>query len=228
MARGLKLGLGIPMVLVGLGLTFAGIVLLVLVGPDGRFSLPENEARSDVRALVFDGLSIGGVPESGGFAVAVDIRVRDLDGADQVFVGIGQRVDVERYLEDVAADRLIQANWPGGVRTERVEGPGFRVPPPPAEEDFWATADVDEDAAISWPASDGEWVVVVMNADASAGIAAAGSVDVTIPALGPVSIVVAVLGVAVLVGGVALTVSGARMPSRPAGAGRPPARPDAA
>jgi hypothetical protein len=228
MARGLKLGLGIPMVLVGLVLTFAGIVLLVLVGPDGRFSLPENVARSEVRALVFDGLSLGGVPESGGFAVDIDIRLRDLDGVDEVFVGIGPRADVEDYLRDVAVDRLIQANWPGGVRTERVEGGGFRVPSPPGEEELWVAADTGAEAEIVWPATDGDWIVVVMNADGSRDIAVTGSVDVTIPALGPASIAVTALGVVLLGGGLALTVSGARMPSRPRHAGEPPTRPDAA
>lgn len=224
-ARGLKLGLGIPVVLLGLAVTLAGVVLLVLVGPDGRFVLPENEARSSVRGLIFDGLSLSGLPDDGAFALDVSIQVRDLDGTDEVFVGIGPRADVQRYLRDVALDRLIQANWPGGVRTERVSGPGFRTPAPPGDQHLWAVHDQGVEAEIRWPASDGDWVVLVMNGDASRGLEVAGTVEIAAPALGPASIAIFVVGLLVLAGGVALTVSGARMPARTRTA--PPARPDA-
>lgn len=225
MTRGLKLVLGIPLVLLGLIVTLAGAVLLVLVGPDGRFTLPDNVARSSARGLLFDGLSLQGIPEDGGFAVDVEVEVRDLDETEDVFVGIGPRAQVERYLRDVALDRLLQANWPGGVRTERIEGPGFRVPPPPAEQDLWVASDVGRRAEIRWRASDGDWVVVVMNADGSSQVEVAGTVAVTVPALGPASVALAIVGIAMLVGGIVLTVSGARMPIRPRA--RPPARPDA-
>jgi hypothetical protein len=41
------------------------------------------------------------------------------NGADgDVFVGIGRATDVARYLDHVQVDRIVQVNWPGGMKTE--------------------------------------------------------------------------------------------------------------
>lgn len=240
MRRGLRLGFGIALCVIGFFTSISGVVLLALVGPDGRFTV-ESTAVSSTHALVFDAISIRSLPTSGGLAVTLDLDVRS--SGNTAFVGVGPTADVQRYLDDVAFDRVIQVNWAGGVRTEEVEG--TRVPSPPADEGFWVASDEGLDASIDWQVASGDWTIVIMNADAAKGVDVAGSASVTVPILGPTGIALLIVGIAMLVAGILLTISGSKMPkvqapvtappgpappAPPGGAppgGAPPARPDA-
>lgn len=216
MKRGLKLGFGIPMVLLGLFTTIGGVALMVLVGPDGTFSLPDTHASSSGYALTFDSISVrGDLPAHGSLATTIRLDMRSNDGKD-VFVGIGPTAQVARYLTGVPVDQVIQVNWPGGVRTEAV--PGSRTPDPPGDQVFWAASDAGAGSrSLTWTLAGGDWTIVIMNADGSRGLDVNGSGSVTITVLGPVSVGMLVLGIALLVGGVVLTISGAKTPK----AGRP-------
>jgi hypothetical protein len=227
MRRGLKLGIGIPIVVLGFFVALAGGVLTALVGGDGRLELPENGARSDGHAIVFDALSLRGMATSGDLALTLNLRVRDDVGTHPIFVGVGPRADVDAYLGGVHTDRLIQVNWPGQVRTEPVNETSTRAPGPPADEGWWAASASGTSVSMDWVATSGDWTVVVMNADGSTPVDVRGSVAVGVPALGAASIVLLVLGLVIAAGGGWLTVAGARTPARPRPTGAPP-RPDAA
>jgi hypothetical protein len=207
--RGLKLGFGIAMVLVGLVATIFGIAAMVLVGPDGTFSIPDQHAQGNGYALVFDELAIrGDLPTSGDLATTLDLSVQ---GANQdVFVGIGPTPLVRRYLGDASIDKVVQVNWPGGVRTEPVSGTGS--PQPPAGQQIWAAAKTGREASITWTVQGGDWTIVVMNANASPGVDVTGSLTVSLPILGPAGVLTLVFGVVFLVVGVLLTISGAKTP----------------
>lgn len=218
----MKLGFGIPMVLLGLFTTIGGVALMVLVGPDGTFSLPDTHAASNGYALTFDSISVrGNLPTHGSLATTIRLDMRSNDGAG-VFVGIGPTGQVARYLAGVPVDQVIQVNWPGGVRTEAV--PGSRAPEPPGDQMFWAASDSGSGSrSVSWTLTSGDWTIVVMNADGSRGLDVNGSGSVTLKLLGPVSVGLLVLGLALLVGGALLTISGAKTSkaSRPVPAGAP-------
>ncbi|MGE5226168.1 MAG: hypothetical protein ACM3OO_04765 [Planctomycetaceae bacterium] len=209
MKRGLKLGFGIAMVLIGLGATIFGVAAMVLVGPDGTFSIADRHAQGDGHALVFDELALrGNLPTSGDLATTLDLSVQ---GASQdVFVGIGPTPLVRRYLGDASIDKVVQVNWPGGVRTEPVPGTG--TPRPPGGQPFWVAANSGRAASISWTVQGGDWTVVVMNANASPGVDVTGSLSVSLPILGPAGVLTLVFGVVFLVAGVLLTISGAKTP----------------
>ena len=217
----MKLGFGIPMVLIGLFMTIGGVALMVLVGPDGTFSLPDTHAASNGYALTFDSISVRGtLPTHGSLATTIRLDIRSNDGK-AVFVGIGPAAQVRRYLAGVAVDRVIQVNWPGGVRTEAVTG--SRAPDPPGDQVFWAASDSGSGSrSVSWTLTSGDWTIVIMNADGSPGLDVNGSGSVTLKLLGPVSVGLLVLGLALLVGGTLLTISGAKTPKTgrlaPAGA----------
>jgi len=67
MKRGLKLGFGIPLVLLGLFMTIGGIAVVVLVGTDGSFTLPQTQGDSSGHALVFETLDLSeALPSSSG------------------------------------------------------------------------------------------------------------------------------------------------------------------
>jgi len=220
--RGLKLGLGIPLLLIGLFMTLGGIALLVLVGTDGTFSLPATQATSTGNALVLETLDVGeNLASSGSFSATIGVSVDGHDGV--VFVGIGPAADVERYLRGVPVDRIVQVNWPGGMRTEPDHG-GTRTPPPPGRQSFWTVKDQGSTADLRWTVAKGNWTLVIMNANGSSDVSVTASGSLGMPALGPISIVLLVVGLAFLVGGILLTVSGSKTPK--ADRTRPPPRPD--
>lgn len=230
MRRGWLFGFGIPMVLLGLPATLAGVVLLTLFGLDGRATLPDRAARSDGHAVLFDAISLrGDLPKSGAFAATVGLTVRS---EEPVFVGIGPAAEVARYLDGVGADRVVQVDWPGGVRTEPIDG--TRRPPPPGTRDFWATSDEGAgERSIAWTVAPGDWTIVVMNADGSAGVEVIGTASLHTSSLGPIALGVLAFGLALLAGGSILTVRGAkRAPTFTTGAetqaspDAPPPRPD--
>jgi hypothetical protein len=221
MKRGLKLGFGIPLVLLGLFMTIGGIALVVLVGTDGSFTLPETQGNSSGHALVLETLDLGeALPSSGSFAATVGVTVKGNDG--DVFVGIGPAADVARYLDHVQVDRIVQVNWPGGMRTETE--PGTRRPTPPYTRSFWVAKAHGTPATLRWPVAAGDWTLVIMNASGGAPVSVLASGSISLPALGPIGIGLLVAGLVILAGGVLLTISGAKTPS--ARKGVPPPRPD--
>jgi len=225
--RGLKLGFGIPLVLLGLFATLGGIALMVLVGPDGTFTLPETHASSSGNALLFDAIYIrGNLPASGNLSTTVTISVHSDE--HPIFIGVGPSSRVASYLHGVSFDRVVQVNWPGGVRTENT--PGSRTPPPPGDQPFWQAMDEGTgERTVRWTVSDGDWAIVVMNEDGSRGLDVFGSVDVKLPILGPASVILLIVALLMLVGGIVLTVSGARTPkTRPVPPGPPGGAPVAA
>ena len=221
MRRGLKLGFGIPMLLIGLFMTLGGVALLVLVGADGTFTLPVTQANSTGNALVLETLDIGtNLASSGSFSATVGVTIDGHDG--DVFAGIGPAADVARYLRGVSVDRIVQVNWPGGMRTEPEHG-GTRTPAPPGEQSFWTVHDQGSTANLRWTVQRGDWTLVIMNADGSSGVSVSASGSLGLPALGPIGIGVLVVGLAILVGGILLTISGSKTPKPDRAA---PPRPD--
>ena len=221
MKRGLKLGFGIPMVLVGLFMTLGGVALLVLVGTDGTFTLPSQTATTSANALVLETLDVGTqLPSSGNFSATVGVAIAGRGG--DVFVGIGPATDVGRYLRGVPTDRIVQVNWPGGMKTEPDQG-GHRTPAPPDDQSFWVAKAKGASANLTWTVAPGDWTLVIMNANGAAHVAVTASGSLGLPALGPIGVIVLVVGIAILIGGVLLTISGAKTPK--ASQATPP-RPD--
>ena len=245
--RALKIGFGIAFLIVGLFATIGGVALTSLVGADGRFELPETTARSRGYALVFDAIYIrGNLPASGSLSATLGIEVRGQEGRD-VFVGVAPSSRVSRYLAGAGYDRVVRVAWPGGAGTEAVLGNGS-TPGPPGEQTWWESSDEGDTASVSWTVRDGDWAVVVMNADGSRDVDVAGTVEVELPILGPIALGMLITGLVILLIGALMTVSGARSPrvgpgvvpaspgtgaipsmppATPAAGSGPPPRPDA-
>jgi len=222
MKRGLKLGFGIPMLLIGLFMTLGGIALLVLVGTDGTFTLPTQSATTNGHALVLETLDVGAnLPSSGSFSATVGVSITGSHG--DVFAGIGPADEVARYLRGVQTDRIVSVNWPGGMKTEP-EQEGHRTPSPPSGESFWVAKSQGPSADLRWTVAPGDWTLVIMNADGSADVSVTAAGSLGLPALGPIGVILLVVGLAILVTGVLLTISGAKTPKPSQTA--PPPRPD--
>jgi len=109
-----------------------------------------------------------------------DVRLRATGtGGPPVFIGIGPSDRVAAYLNGTAHATLTELADPATTYAER---PGGAPATEPGDQDFWvAQASGDGAQAVEWPPAEGNWTVVVMNADGSAGVAADVDVGITAP-----------------------------------------------
>ena len=97
------------------------------------------------------------------------------------FAGVAPANAASRYLSGVRYTTV------SGYARQRpgIGHAGSRVPPPPASTPIWAAqASGTPGATMRWTVRDGDWTVVVMNADGSAGVAVHADVSATLPGLG--------------------------------------------
>src|SRR4029079_7718735 len=126
----------------------------------------------------------------------------------QIFVGIGPATDVGTYLSGVAHDEIIGLA-DGGTPTYRTAA-GATTAGPPTEQTFWATAASGTGTQeLSWSPTNGQWAVVIMNADGSAGVSAVATVEVMAGFLLPLALTLLILGMVLTTGAVVLIVIGA-------------------
>jgi hypothetical protein len=143
---------------------------------------------------------------------SVRFRVTSLDPAVPVFVGIGPSDRVGKYLSGVELTRY--TNLAGRHRAVEVSG----GPPPglPASSGaFAASASGRGTQALTWQARPGTWTVVVMRADATAGLVVRADAGAQLPHLSRLATVLLVTGGAVLLVGIGLIVAGALVAERP-------------
>lgn len=139
-----------------------------------------------------------------------DIRIeaRGARSTDDVFIGIAATDDIEAYLAGTSFDEITSFDDREPVYSPHA---GDEVVAAPTDQDFWvADASGPGVQQLDWEARNGNWSVVVMNADGSADVAADVTVGVSSDAVLPIGIVLIVLGGIGVLGSVALIVIGAR------------------
>ncbi len=198
---------------------------------DGYFEAPEVQLETEFYAIVSPDIDLGSRPgdwfPSGRLA---DVRIAvEQPEAGALFVGIGPSDEVDAYFDGVGVSEVSRV-VDNTVRYRSIEGDA--APAPPADQGFWVATNADGTAdSFAWELTQGEWTLVIMNADASPGfatdaVAAANVAIVPIVAAG-LALVGAVLGavaIALLIAGV--TVSDARTSTEtmPTAAGLHPVR----
>lgn len=138
----------------------------------------------------------------GWFAGEVQIRVTATSPGQPVFVAFGQAGDVSRYLAGVGYTSVTALG-----DHDVTQHPGTVVPAPPvAALDWAARAQGAGTQTLRWTVRSGDWMVVIMNPDGSAGVtvrADAGVSSPVLPALAgellAVGIVVGLIGAALVV-----------------------------
>ena len=133
----------------------------------------------------------------------------DPQGEGPVFIGIGPADDVEGYLQGVAHAEIDDIDQdPFRVTYRYVEGDAPAGPP--GEEGFWAaSAEGAGNQTLEWELESGDWAVVAMNADGTAGVALDASVGVKADWVAPVGIGLLVAAVLLATLGAVLLVVGA-------------------
>ena len=161
-------------------------------------------------------------------------RVRlhaESNGDERVFLGIARSDDVARYLRGTAHTTVTNIDGdPFGVSFDPTyrDSDGARRPAPPAELDIWAaSASGGGEQSLEWKVRDGEWSVVVMNADGSRDVDASVSAGAKLPFIGPIGWTSLGVGLFAALTAGALLLLGFRGPRRdgPAPAAVGPAQP---
>lgn len=161
--------------------------------------------------------------EFGQFKLSVDPA-----GDERVFVGVARTADVERYLGDVARETVTDTSWgpfEHGSDLRRESGDRRRATPP-GRETFWAaSARGAGEQTLDWDIRDGQWSVVVMNADGSPGVDVDLDAGAKVPWLEEIGWTVLGIGLLVGAGAALLLVAGFRGPRRPSATPAPAATP---
>jgi hypothetical protein len=203
--------LGVIAGIIAFGLLASGCALVAIDrtqrDDDGFLMSPTRDFASPTYAVVSESADL----DSGGAEWALDtflgtVRVRS-ESDRPVFVGIGPTPEVERYLEGVEYDAVDDLDSSGDP--EYAQRAGGAPSAPPGAETFWvASVTGSGEQTLDWDPQDGLWRVVLMNEDATRGVAA----DMSIGAeLDPVLwIGLGLLGIGVLfAAGSALAITGA-------------------
>ncbi|MEG9226321.1 hypothetical protein [Aeromicrobium sp. Sec7.5] len=116
----------------GVLIAVAGIAVMVVLGPDGRVTTGPHAIDTDAAAVV----TAPGVVSIVG--VQVDLLV-EVPIDKPVFVGVGNTVDVQDYLQDTARVEVTSYEAPWTIETRDVEGQP-NLPSAPTALDWWFVA----------------------------------------------------------------------------------------
>jgi hypothetical protein len=148
-------------------------------------------------------------------------------GGEPVFVGIAPTDQVSRYLSGVAHTSVSDVDsWTFDVDYDEHAIAGERKPAPPAKQPIWtASAHGAATQTLEWDVEDGDWSVVVMNADGSRGVDAEVEAGAKVPYLSAIGWTALGTGAVLMIAAAALLVAGIRTRrNRPtAGTGLAPA-----
>jgi len=211
--------IGAVVLLVSLGLIAAGATLGIadrfFRDSQGFLMAPQSSLSSPGSALVSPNLQIQAQPASalprsvlGTAKVTVDPA-----GGAPVFVGIARTGAAAGYLADVARSTVLSTGphpsyrfHPGGVPRGLPSGAGI-----------WVSSSAGSGLqTVTWPVQNGQWTLVVMNADGSRGVAASVRAGATVPIATWLFTTFLVVGFVLLVIAIITLVAALSRPGRPA------------
>jgi hypothetical protein len=187
---------------------------------DGYLSTDTHQFEAGTRALSTENLDVN--LDMGNWVLdTTDLgKVRlQVESRDQkpVFVGIARTTDVENYLQGVSHSTLTDVST-SPFEADYDNHAGARRPVAPADSRIWVASEHGSGKqTLNWEIEDGNYSVVVMNADGSAGVDADISTGADIPFLDDIAWSAVGSGSFVLLIGIALLIVGIRRPSNPSG-----------
>lgn len=201
-------------------LTIAALLLLAGTGllwadsrkdDDGYFSTPRERLVTTTHAIATDDLEIDGALTLNR-ALYGKLRL-EVDSAKPVFAGIARSRDVDAYLDGSAHATLTDLEV-RPFRPHYRHNAGTLAPGQPGEQTFWVASTEGAGArTLTWDVEDGDWSVVVMNADGSRGVDARVSAGASVPLVDDLGYGLSIASlVLVLVGGTLLAEALRRRP----------------
>ncbi len=192
----------------GAVLALGGGGILAIGGSDGTFTSGHEDVSTTSHALVSEVAKIDGTREWTDALGHPRVRV-NADSSKPVFVGVARKSDVDRYLNGAEIDKVTDFDVdPFSLDKTRISGDAH--PKPPATQSFWVAKSTGTTANLDWKVRDGNYRVVVMNADGSRGVDTQSQFEVEVPHLGTIAIVMLILGLTTIAGGALLLTLGGR------------------
>ena len=190
---------------------------------DGYLTTEAHRFTADTRALATENLDLDlgdgeWVVEPGDLG-NLRLEAESRDGKP-LFVGIARTSDVERYLGGVPHTTVhdVEAGPFDSFDADYTRHAGQRHPASPEHADIWAASNQGAGTqTVAWEIEDGDWSVVVMNADGSLGVDADISAGADVPFLNELGWTALGSGSFALAIGVFLLVVGIRRPGNPTG-----------
>jgi hypothetical protein len=211
----IAIALGVLAITVGLLTAAAAIGLLAVFGTSGELHTGRQQISSTSAAVVSDVARLRAARGVGGVTGTPSLRLSAVPGpgTTSVFIGVGPAPDVDRYLADVAVDEVTDVDLDPFDLTVQRHG-GTAAAAPPSEQSFWvAAADSPSSAELTWPVQGGDYRLVVMNSDGSAGVDTRIQLRLSLRHAFPI-------GVSVLAGGALVAVLGAGVVANQLAGGR--------
>jgi hypothetical protein len=215
--RIVALVVGCVLILPAIGVLLAGGALAVGYttqrDDDGYFDVTIEQLQTPTAAITGEDVKFAADPGSPDWlidAIDLDVRLRAtaLDSAQEIFVGIARQTDLDRYLADVAHDRVIRIA--GTMPVYRQQGTEVAAVAEPTEQDFWVASAVGSGTQeLDWSATSGRWAAVVMNADGTPGITASMTIGAKSGLIAPLAVVLTLIGVVLTAAAVVLIIYGA-------------------
>jgi hypothetical protein len=215
--RIVSLVVGCVLILPAIGVLLAGGALAfgytTQRDDDGYFDVTIDQLQTPTAAITGEDVKFAADPGSPDWlidAIDLDVRLRAtaLDSEQEIFIGIARQTDLDRYLADVAHDRVIRIV--GRTPVYRQQGSEVAAVADPTEQDFWvASAAGSGTQELDWSATSGRWAAVVMNADGTPGITATMTIGAKSGLIAPLAVVLTLLGVVLTATAVVLIVYGA-------------------
>ncbi len=174
---------------------------------DGFVMSPTEDFASATYAIVSESADL----DTEGAEWALDtflgtVRIRS-ESDRAVFVGIAPAAEVDRYLEGVEHDVVTDFDGDPEYETRAGGAPAS----PPGEETFWAESVVGPgEQTLDWDPEDGDWRVVVMNADGARGVSSDMSIGAELDTILWIGIGLLVAGGLLALGAAAAITAGAR------------------
>jgi hypothetical protein len=140
---------------------------------DGYLSTDKERYAASTYALASDNLEVD--LDGAGWIIDRDdlgnVRLKVESSAGKpVFVGIARTSDVSGYLRGSSYTSVTDVDYSPFHASYRDHG-GDRRPALPTDQDFWAaSAHGPGTQTVAWDLEDGDWSIVVMNADGSRGV----------------------------------------------------------
>jgi hypothetical protein len=142
----------------------------------------------------------------------IKVQASSEDNSKQIFIGIADEADVKAYLNGVNYDQIKEFRVLP-FRVYYTNQPGNSSPAAPTSQTFWAVSEHGSGTqTLEWEVETGDWVLVLMNADGSAGVDVSGAIGVKAPWVFWVGLGVLIGGIVLLIIGVGLVLLATRRP----------------
>jgi len=216
---------GIVLLLGGFGAMALGGGLAGVVGWDNTLHTGYHQIGTPTSALTTEAARVSNAdntPGSGLGAASITVTARS---SEPIFIGIGPADEVNRYLGDSSYEEVTDFNF-SPWRVSAAPHEGFGSPDPPTERAFWTASATGLTPSLEWKVTEGDYRLVLMNADASPGVAAEARFGLQVNGLFGIGIAILIVGAVVGLGGLVLLIWGIRITVPPgppayAGAGYP-------